>query len=106
MIKLIVGRCGYVENSISSLLVFWVREPKRTRLEALKSPAEQMLSMYGGNKKPSKECCLKNKDSKFCPECGSAIDNSVDLWRFKSWIRGLHSRDADSIHDRDWETLF
>lgn len=95
---------GYVESyRLGSLVLHFHGVPFDNKYKALKSLAENLLSMYKQDVCiPARACCKKNKNKNFCPDCGTKIkDDEVYAEEFQEWLLELMGRDLDSIGSLD-----
>lgn len=105
-IKYAVLHFGYVESyRLGSLVMYFHGEPFDNKQKALKSLANDLLSMYKqdvGFNVQTRACCKKNVGKNFCPDCGNKIkDEEVYAEDFQEWLLELMGRDLDSIGSLD-----
>lgn len=108
-IKYAVLHFGYVESyRLGSLVMYFNGVPFDNKQKALKSLANNLLSMYKqdvGFNVPRRDCCRKNAGKNFCSDCGNQIkfDEEVYAEDFQEWLLGLMGRDLDSVGSLDQE---
>lgn len=120
MLRFIVMTCGYVENAMTSALIyqcqFFGNPGYSTYKEAITDLALDLYSKYYDDhlsiyenrySRSVKDCCrqtlINNKEAKFCSDCGSQIsDKDFDPEDFMEYITSLHSSTCDSYGDAEY----
>lgn len=120
MYRFIVMICGYVENAMTSTLIyqcqFFGNPGYSSKKEAVTDLALDLYSKYYDDhlsvyerrySRDVKDCCraalIANKEAKYCSDCGNQIsDRKFDPEAFMEYITALHSSTCDSYGDAEY----
>jgi hypothetical protein len=100
LIKKLVLYTGYVESGSIACVLMQHINGFATLKEALTHIGQAMKAVIEYHaRERMQECCKKNKDAKFCPECGSLIQTGVDAEDVSREFMDFFHGTADDTHD-------
>ncbi len=110
--RIVMMSCGYVENNLTSWLIFSTftrNERFDTAAQAVMELALDLHAKYEDEYLTHpvyNECCKKAKEdpaTSFCPKCGSCLQPNVmfDATAFMDYVIGLHSTTCDSYGEAE-----
>lgn len=109
--RIVMMSCGYVENNLTSWLIFSTfanDERFDTAAQAVMELALDLHAKYEDeylSHRVYSECCKKAQEDpamSFCPKCGSRLQNiDFDGMSFMDFIVNLHSTTCDSYGESE-----
>lgn len=106
--------CGYVENAMTSWLIFSTRDISNLYFETPKEAVTELaLDLYAKFEdertygREPKKCCVEtqasNAAAKFCATCGKSLaDAKFDETCFMEFVTDLHARDCDAYGEAEY----
>lgn len=113
--SLIMMSCGYVENSMTSWLIFSTEDISNVYFETARDAVIQLaLDLYAKyedelsyTRPKSNKCCesnaATNPDALYCLTCGRRLEeNTFDEIRFMEFVTDLHVRNCDAYGEAEF----